>query len=232
MVAPADFLRQAGKEGVSNSSAPNPRGGTLVSQGVNVSARYIQDKNGKVVDGFHVTAMGKTAASIWFQFVEGKRAPKRWGEATADVLAAYNDKMCRKYPELRLCAENWKAQQIATLNYSSWYKTHGPKMHSPPDSDEGTVATNTSTTKGKATKGKQRRDSGAASSTHEVWKKIKLDDADLHVMNPLWQPPPAAPSDNVPDSPAIPTPPETTGIQASCRGHHPRSPSLVPRSLL
>ncbi|KAJ7815207.1 hypothetical protein B0H13DRAFT_2381208 [Mycena leptocephala] len=114
--------------------------------------------------------MGKTAAQIWFGLLGKGIAPTVWGQATLQVAILYNNEMCRQYPELRYCADNWKAQRIATNNYSSWYKTHGPSRDS--------------TGKRKKTTGK----STAAPPVIEARKKIKLDDADLIVINPLWEP--------------------------------------------
>lgn len=32
--------------------------------------------------------------------------------------------MCRRFPQLKLCEHNWKAEQIATEYYPSWYTNH------------------------------------------------------------------------------------------------------------
>ncbi|KAJ7509252.1 hypothetical protein B0H11DRAFT_1703035, partial [Mycena galericulata] len=111
-----------GSDGVSNNGAPAPRrGGALSSQGINVSDRYIETEDGEIVNGYRVTAMGKTAGQIWFGFVAKGISPPTWGQASLEVVTMYNNEMCRTHHELRYCADNWKAQQIATINYSSWY---------------------------------------------------------------------------------------------------------------
>ncbi|KAJ7836666.1 hypothetical protein B0H14DRAFT_3460560 [Mycena olivaceomarginata] len=102
--------------GVSNHMGPNPRGASLVSQGVNVRMKYIENVNGEAVDGYQCTAIAKVAQQIWFELVKKGIAPRTWGKAGLDVATLYNDEMCRKFPELRYCADNWKAQAYATAN--------------------------------------------------------------------------------------------------------------------
>jgi hypothetical protein len=151
-------------DGISKNSGPKLHGATLVSQGINVSAKYIEDKTGNTVDGFRSGQMVKVAAQIWFGLVEKGLAPRTWGQASLEVITLYNNEMCQHFPELRFCADNWKAQQIATANYSSWHKTHGDR------SDTATALK----------KGKQRHRSGSPPPL-EVRKKVKLDDTALLV---------------------------------------------------
>ncbi|KAJ7460428.1 hypothetical protein B0H11DRAFT_2316011 [Mycena galericulata] len=170
-----DFAPQ-GSDGVSNNGVPNPRGGRPAAQGVNVSGKYIETEDGEVVNGFRVTAMGKTAAQIWFGFVALGIAPPSWGQAGLRAITLYNNEMCGVHPELRLCAGNWKAQCLAKINYSSWHRSHG----------SGDAPA----------KRKRSTKSGAGPPATEVRKKIKLDDSDMLVINPLWEP---DPSSNLPE---------------------------------
>ncbi|KAJ6622169.1 hypothetical protein B0H10DRAFT_2014594 [Mycena sp. CBHHK59/15] len=186
-----DFTKGSGSDSVSNNSGPNLRGGTLVSQGVNTMGRYIEDQQGKVVDGHRLSAICKLAARIWFSLVAHGNTPRTWGQASIDVVTLYNNEMCCQFPELRLCADNWKAQKIATVNYPSWIRTHGREKD---EKDEDKI----SDKKLKARHGsgsaptKHRRDSSPAPPTPELRKKVKLGDEDLLSFNPLWQPPAAS----------------------------------------
>ena len=47
--------------------------------------------------------------------------PPTWGKADVNMVQGYHSEMCRQFPELKLCKSNWKADQIATDNYPSWY---------------------------------------------------------------------------------------------------------------
>ncbi|KAJ7792520.1 hypothetical protein B0H14DRAFT_3499183 [Mycena olivaceomarginata] len=99
--------------------------------------------------------------------------------------------MCRKFPELRYCADNWKAQAYATANYSSWYSTHGLEETSK---------------KGGSTAKQPRAADSQPPPEHR--KKIKLDNDNLIQLNPLWDPPVS--SD--PAGSAPPTAPMSEGI--------------------
>ncbi|KAJ7101163.1 hypothetical protein C8R44DRAFT_888127 [Mycena epipterygia] len=162
--------------GVSNDGGSNPRGRTLVSKGVNVSGKYIVDEKGDAVDGFRLSAMGRFAARIWFFLLAHQRAPFTWGEAPIDVVALYTTEMERQFPELRLCADSWKAQRIATLNYPSWIGTRRSEEDAPTKSQK---------------KGK-RASVVTPAPPNEPRKKIKLDDTTLMAFNPLWEPLPTS----------------------------------------
>ncbi|KAJ7246638.1 hypothetical protein C8J57DRAFT_1674757 [Mycena rebaudengoi] len=171
----SDFTKANSGNGVSNNGGPNPRGGTLISQGINTTGRYIEKETGEIVDGFQLTAICKFAARLWFGYVERGIAPSKWSHGSAEVMTIYNNEMCRRFPELRLCADNWKAQLIATTNYSSWYKTHGKGKQNGADS---------SIKKEKH----PREDSESPPPSPAARKKIKLDDEGLLSFNPLWDP--------------------------------------------
>ncbi|KAJ7336133.1 hypothetical protein DFH08DRAFT_1018388 [Mycena albidolilacea] len=189
-----DFMGLTKSDGVSNTGGPNPRGGALASQGVNVSGKYIEDANGEVVDGYRVTAIGKFAQGLWFWLLEHGRAPPTWGRASIDVVQLYCDEMGRQFPELRLCTDNWKAKQIATNNYPSWIKNHSKVKI------EEAVEVKSTTVKQEAQVKPQKRALSALSTSPpdiEQSKKIKLDDKDLLSFNPL-----AEPNSAPPDTPA------------------------------
>ncbi|KAJ7037739.1 hypothetical protein C8F04DRAFT_1180207 [Mycena alexandri] len=172
-------------DGVSPNTGPSRRGATAVSQGINVTGQFIEDENGQVVDGFRVSAILKVAGHIWHGFVKGGIAPPTWGQASIAVITLYNNEMCRQFPELRYCAENWKARKLATTNYSSWYTTHG----TPRAAKE-------------QPKGKRR----IQSPPPDIRKKVKLDDEGLLSFNPLWEPSlstPAAPAATTPVGGAV-----------------------------
>lgn len=96
-----------------------------VADGMNISMRYVENEDGDVISGFRVKTILKFAHSVFFQLRDHNKHPKTWGAAGVDVVRAFYEEMERQFPELALCADHWKAQYIATKNYSSWYSTHG-----------------------------------------------------------------------------------------------------------
>lgn len=98
------------------------RGKSRASQGVNVAMRYVETDEGVVVDGHRCSEMRRLARSIWVHMANNGGLPTSWRKADVKLSQSYCREMCRKFPELRLCDLDWKADQIATDNYPSWYK--------------------------------------------------------------------------------------------------------------
>jgi hypothetical protein len=101
------------------------QGKARAAKGENVTLKFIEDDNGNIIDGFRATAMRRFARELWAG-LNGK-APKTWGKVDAAVASQYRNEMERKFSELRLCDNSWKADLIATLNYPSWYNNNVEK---------------------------------------------------------------------------------------------------------
>ena len=102
-------------------------GKTRAAQGENVTLRFVEDENGNVVDGFRASAMRRFARELWTSLNGIGKAPKTWGKVDATVATQYRNEMERRFSELRLCDNHWKADIIATLNYPSWYNNNVEK---------------------------------------------------------------------------------------------------------
>ena len=111
----------------SNLVGAGAHGKARAAQGENVTLRFIEDENGNIIDGFRATAMRRFARELWAGLNRVGKAPKTWGKVDAAVAAQYRNEMERKFSELRLCGDNWKADFIATLNYPSWYNNNVEK---------------------------------------------------------------------------------------------------------
>jgi hypothetical protein len=88
------------------------------------TARYIEDEDGESVSTATLKEIRKTARRIWTMFRDRGEAPPQWSKASSHVVNAYRSEMCRQHPELRLCANNWKSEALATQAYPSWYQNH------------------------------------------------------------------------------------------------------------
>ncbi|KAG6905924.1 hypothetical protein DXG01_016914 [Tephrocybe rancida] len=100
------------------------RGRALSSQGVNVMSPFIEHENGSAVNGHILRDMRSHARAIWMSLDKIGRLPPTWGKADAETASQYRSEMREKFIALRLCDNDWKADQIATDTYSSWYKSH------------------------------------------------------------------------------------------------------------
>ena len=96
------------------------RGKHRSSQGINVAMKYIELEDGTVIDGYRASDIRRYARSLWVQMALDNKLPKAWGNADAASLSTYNESMAQRFPELRLCASDWKANLVAIDNYPSW----------------------------------------------------------------------------------------------------------------
>jgi hypothetical protein len=98
------------------------RGKVRSAQGENVKMLYVEDEQGNTVNGNRASDMRRVARSIWIELARTGKAPKKWGRADVRVADYYKGEMRHRFPELRLCDQDWKADQIAIDNYPSWYQ--------------------------------------------------------------------------------------------------------------
>jgi hypothetical protein len=104
------------------------RGATRAAMGENVRVQYVEHADGKMVDGGMATEIRDQARKIWRGLWSRGLAPRTWGAATHEVEDAFIRSMEERFPVLQFCDNHWKAQAIATANYSQWYKYHKAKM--------------------------------------------------------------------------------------------------------
>ncbi|KIM36422.1 hypothetical protein M413DRAFT_31660 [Hebeloma cylindrosporum] len=88
---------------------------------------YMEDEHGRPVSSERASEIREVASTLWFEMVEKGRAPPKWSEAAADVKSFYYAAMDESCQEMRYCHNHWKAQYLATKNYSSFYNNHGRK---------------------------------------------------------------------------------------------------------
>ena len=102
-------------------SQEGSRGKTRLAKNINVSMRFVEKEDGQVVDGDRASEMRIFARSVWVTFVELGIEPSSWGQANMDIKKTYFCEMNKRFYELRLCHSNWKADHIATGQYSRWH---------------------------------------------------------------------------------------------------------------
>jgi hypothetical protein len=117
-----NYLKNTGDS--SSYGAERVRGRTLVSQGINKTAKYIEDDSGNPVDGYKLKDMLTHMRSIWSSLLLLHRAPTTWGKADIETSRHFHREMRVKFPELALCENDWKADYLATTHYPSWYSNH------------------------------------------------------------------------------------------------------------
>jgi hypothetical protein len=121
-------------KGFSSTGPVGERGSGRASKGINVSMQYVEDENGDAVDGFRATAIRNLAQNVFQQLLNHGQAPATWSAAGNDVKKHYFHEMESQFTELRLCADHWKTQHLATHIYPSWHANRRNKSLSNPSS--------------------------------------------------------------------------------------------------
>ncbi|EMD38708.1 hypothetical protein CERSUDRAFT_94245 [Gelatoporia subvermispora B] len=98
------------------------RGKSRSAQGINVTMRFVESKEGIPVDGQYTVAIRRQARSIWQQWYQEGKVVRTWSMIKATDLAYYVDTMESHFPELKLCAHHWKAEEIAKQTYPNFVK--------------------------------------------------------------------------------------------------------------
>jgi hypothetical protein len=103
------------KEDDATEVGEHTRGKTRSAKGMNVKKRFIEYQNGQTIDGHRAHA-----CSIWIALATRNYSPATWSKADLETIRNYRHEMKTKFPELRLCDNDWKADLVATINYPSW----------------------------------------------------------------------------------------------------------------
>ncbi|ETW83048.1 hypothetical protein HETIRDRAFT_417053 [Heterobasidion irregulare TC 32-1] len=102
------------------NQSPRKKGALKAREGINVRMLYVEEENGNMIDGFRAKAIREFAKRIFQELLAHNLAPATWGQATMTALKYFLSEMAYQFTELRLCANGWKASQIAIDNYPSW----------------------------------------------------------------------------------------------------------------
>ncbi|KAH9911981.1 hypothetical protein B0H21DRAFT_828869, partial [Amylocystis lapponica] len=89
--------------------------------------RYLEDDQGHTLSRARIDRMRDHARAIWNHFADNNRAPGTWSQAPLDVRNEFRTEMVSRFPELRLCDDDWKTDYLATKNYPNWHKRRYPK---------------------------------------------------------------------------------------------------------
>jgi hypothetical protein len=175
----------------------NPtKAGKKTVPGNNVTMRYIEDHQGVTIDGYRAGEMQKFARSIWISLSKSNKAPKTWGKADVETAQQYRREMCRRFSELRLCAYDWKVDQIATDNYPNWalhYLDHHAVKQEGGD-PRPILAKRRELSEGSGPQSKKKRTASPVPS---------IDDRDANMLAPCSVPPTPDPSSFVQEGAAL-----------------------------
>jgi hypothetical protein len=105
----------------------NSHGRTKVANSENSTLEYVEDANGQRVDSYRVTQIRQLTREIWMHLCDHGVAPKTWMKSSLPVHSYFHSEMYKRFPELHLCENHWKVDQIAISGYSGWYRNNVSK---------------------------------------------------------------------------------------------------------
>ena len=119
----------ASKQIRSVSPAPGARRGQGRSRaGINVSMRFLQDKDGNIIDGHRAREIRIHARAIFVGFAMQGKQFTSWGDADAASRKVFYTEMRTRFEEFQFCDLDWKAEQIATDTFPGWKVTWAKKQ--------------------------------------------------------------------------------------------------------
>jgi hypothetical protein len=111
------------------------RGRTRAANGINVSMKYIEDRDGQPINGHMASDIRRHARSIFIGLALEGHLFTSWTEADHASLKLYYREMAERFEELRLCANDWKAEMIALDIYRTWREQWQKKKKKKTDKD-------------------------------------------------------------------------------------------------
>ncbi|KAG1771400.1 hypothetical protein EV702DRAFT_1202007 [Suillus placidus] len=109
----------------SSEACTSMRGSSRLAKGENVACQFIEDADGEPVDGHRAKTMRNVFSSYLHQLNQGDvKLPPTWSQVALDIKEGFYHAIRSNHVEFRYCADNWKAEYLATHNYSQWYKYH------------------------------------------------------------------------------------------------------------
>jgi len=92
-----------------------------------IANHYLETENGDPVSPERLEAFCSQAQSLWIAIFRAHMTPHTWGTAHSDVKKFFLVSMANDFPELCLCSDSWKANNLVTKNYSSFRDNHAQR---------------------------------------------------------------------------------------------------------
>lgn len=159
-----------------NQNAPK-KGNTRAADGENVTMQFIEDADGRTIDGHRAGEIRKHARSIFNDIAKWTTPPGTWGGASSVMRDYYHQQMYRRFPEVQFCDLDWKAEKIASEAYTHW---------NPPESIAPSVKLEVDTPSGTNPHLKRPRSPKASSSKSKRQKKALIQH---NTLTPTGSPP-------------------------------------------
>jgi hypothetical protein len=122
------FFSQSWKEhekATRDLKQPGPRGSSRADDGVNIAFPFIEDTEGRSVDGFAARQMRDSTRRILNELypASGPPPPSSFSKLPHRVHMRFTVMLTSVHPELKLCSASWKSSALGKSVFRSWKTT-------------------------------------------------------------------------------------------------------------
>jgi hypothetical protein len=161
------------------------RGPGRAAAGENVSFWFLQNIDGTEIDGHTLTELRARCKDTWATMAKKHGdLGLPWGHVSPTHKLEFWLRVEAKFPLLRFCSNHYKANAIATSDYTHWYKLHvkhGKGKAKSKDKDKAKPSTGkrSRSTKAAHTRRVQRRDSRSCRVRQMVFEETQDEEEDM-----------------------------------------------------
>ncbi|KAI0364296.1 hypothetical protein BV20DRAFT_1057332 [Pilatotrama ljubarskyi] len=112
---------------------------TRIANGENVSHPYLEDVNGKPIDGHQLKRIGEFTRAFIRCLKQTGRFPQSWKEVDVAAREVWFTAVRKKFPVFQICEFNWKAEHWMGRHY---YDAKRKRNSDSGDKDDGGVTLN------------------------------------------------------------------------------------------
>ncbi|KAK6987978.1 hypothetical protein R3P38DRAFT_2418078, partial [Favolaschia claudopus] len=85
---------------------------------------FITDVKGASPSSDRLKTIRRLTFAFFFELQQENSLPETWGKASLTIKHRFRAIIESAIPELRLCADQWKTEKLASITYSTWRGTH------------------------------------------------------------------------------------------------------------
>ncbi|KAJ6472301.1 hypothetical protein C8R47DRAFT_1295676 [Mycena vitilis] len=93
---------------------------------------FLEHKDGSPFSAAEITAVRKAAREAFATILDDGMAPSSWSHASSKATAVVRSELLHQFPDIRLCANHWKVDKVATEVYSQWSRSRKAEIQAQP----------------------------------------------------------------------------------------------------
>ncbi|KAJ6489578.1 hypothetical protein C8R47DRAFT_1071432 [Mycena vitilis] len=195
------------------------------------SLLFLEHQDGTPPTDDEIKSYRKFCYNFFFDKRASGSAPRTWGEAGLSFVAEFRSAAQNDFPDLRLCSNHWKADQLGSTVFFSWTGTHGAKVkqerNEPTLSDDDDVEIVPPSSKRPATEaGTDRVQKRAKKDDPIQAKEVQKEKKRKKRKSPLFGQTPSAPTELL-DSLAVPAASVDTPLTPASADDSAHPPSCI-----